>query len=169
MEIQNSNIIDIDEIFRLYRLASQYQKITFPQNQWPEFDPKMVEKEILENRQYKLVMNGQIACIWAVTFSDPEIWEEKNEDPAIYIHRIATNPDFRGNNFVSIIANWAREYAIAQEKKYVRLDTCGHNIKLIEHYKRSGFKFLGMHKLKNSTGLPAHYVNADVCYFEMKL
>lgn len=169
MEIKNSSIRDIDEIFRLYRLASQYQKITFPENQWPEFDRRMVEKEINENRQFKLVVNDQIACVWAITFSDPEIWEEKNKDPAIYIHRIATNPAFRGNNFVSNLATWAREYAKAQDKEYVRLDTCGNNEKLIKHYKRSGFEFLGMQKLKNSTGLPAHYVNADVCYFEMKL
>lgn len=169
MEIQNSSIKDIDEIFRLYRLASQYQKKTFPENQWPEFDRKMVEKEIIENRQFKLVIEDQIACVWAITFSDPEIWEEKNKDPAVYIHRIATNPNFRGNNFVSIIAGWARDYANAKEKKYVRLDTCGNNTRLIEHYKKSGFEFLGMQKLKNSTGLPAHYINADVCYFEMEL
>jgi hypothetical protein len=39
------------------------------------------------------LIDGQIACVWAVTFNDPEIWKN-DQDAAIYIHRIATNPDF---------------------------------------------------------------------------
>lgn len=169
MTISYSNLQDVEKIFRLYDLATEYQKIKFPLNQWPQFDLKLIEQEILEKRQFKLLIDGKIACIWAITFSDPEIWEEKNEDPSIYIHRIATNPDFRGKNFVSKIVDWARGYAILNEKKYIRLDTCGYNERLIEHYKQSGFDFLGMKKLKNSNGLPEHYQNADVCYFQIEL
>lgn len=169
MIISYSRQKDIGEIFRLYRLATAYQKVTFPENQWPEFDRELIETEIREKRQFKLLIDNQIACVWAITFSDPEIWEEKNSDPSIYIHRIATNPDFRGNNFVQRIADWARGYAILNKKEYIRLDTCGNNTRLIEHYKKSGFKFLGMKKLLSSKGLPAHYVDADVCYFEIKL
>jgi hypothetical protein len=47
---------------------------------------------------------NQIACVWAITFNDAEIWEER----AIYIHRIATHSDFRGHNFVKIIVDWAK-------------------------------------------------------------
>lgn len=169
MTITNSNPKDIEEIFRLYKLATEYQKVTFPENQWPEFERQLIEKEILENRQFKILIEDRIACVWAITFSDPEIWEQKNNDPAIYIHRIATNPEFRGNNFVAIIVDWARKYAKSHNKEYIRLDTCGHNTNLINHYKKAGFDFLGIQKLENSQGLPAHYENADVCYFEIKL
>jgi ribosomal protein S18 acetylase RimI-like enzyme len=68
--------------------------------------------------------------------------EERDQDAAIYIHRIATNPDFRGHNFVGILVEWAKEYARSIEKDFVRLDTLG-NIKLIEHYTNAGFDFLG--------------------------
>ncbi|HSI68667.1 MAG TPA: GNAT family N-acetyltransferase [Gillisia sp.] len=169
MKIENSSRSDLAKIFRLYKEATQFQKEKFPENQWPQFSPDLVVKELDEKRQFKIVMDGNIACIWAVTFSDPEIWEEKNRDPAIYIHRIATNPQFRGHNFVSKIVNWGKVYARLHNKEFIRLDTCGDNKKLISHYCNAGFNFLGIKKLKNSKGLPAHYENADVCYFEIEM
>ncbi len=169
MKIEISNRNDLKEIFRLYKEATAYQKIKFPENQWPEFDRDLIEKELEENRQFKIVIDNKLACIWAVTFSDPEIWKEKDSDPAFYIHRIATHPDYRGHNFVAKIVSWAKEYARQIKKKFIRLDTCGDNKKLISHYQNAGFNFLGMKKLKDSKGLPAHYENADVCYFEIEL
>ncbi|QED37588.1 GNAT family N-acetyltransferase [Antarcticibacterium arcticum] len=169
MKIENSTINDLEEIFRLYKEATGFQKIRFPENQWPEFDRELIVKELEENRQFKIVIDNRIACIWAVTFSDAEIWEEKNSDPAIYIHRIATNQQFRGQNFVKMIVGWAKEFANQHHKKFIRLDTCGNNLKLISHYQKAGFNFLGIKKLKDSKGLPAHYENADVCYFEIEL
>ncbi|CAM4376081.1 hypothetical protein ZONE111904_17310 [Zobellia nedashkovskayae] len=49
------------------------------------------------------------------------------------------------------------------------MDTCGKNDKLINHYKSCGFDFLGMKKLNNTSDLPSHYHNADVCFFEINL
>ena len=46
-------------------------------------------------------------CVWTVAFSDPLIWEEKNKDAAIYIHRIATNKKHRGHHYVKNIVTWA--------------------------------------------------------------
>ncbi|WP_367889208.1 GNAT family N-acetyltransferase [Polaribacter filamentus] len=59
----------------------------------------------------------------------------KNEEPAIYIHRISTNPNFRGRNLVSEIAKWSKNYAIHKDKKFVRMDTVGENVGLINYYK----------------------------------
>lgn len=167
MIITNSTTQDINEIFRLYKLATDFQKIKFSGNQWPEFDKTLIAGEIAENRQFKLLMNNEIACIWAIAFSDPQIWKNDDGQSAMYIHRIATNPNFRGNNFVKLIVDWAKKFA--SNKKYIRMDTCGENKKLIHHYKNCGFDFLGIKKLEDATGLPKHYQDADVCYFEIKL
>ncbi len=169
MVITNSKNEDIKEIFRLYQLATDFQKIKFPGNQWPQFDEEMVTKEVAENRQFKLIIEGEIACIWAITTSDAEIWEDDNIDPSIYIHRIATNPKFRGNNYVKIIVDWALKFAKDQKKEFIRMDTCGINQSLINHYVRCGFEFLGTKKLKNTAGLPSHYRNAIVCFFEIRV
>jgi ribosomal protein S18 acetylase RimI-like enzyme len=167
MKIANSAENDIQEIFRLYKLATDFQKLKFPENQWPEFDKKLITKEIVENRQFKLLIDDEIACIWAITYSDPEIWNDDDGHSSLYIHRIATNPNFRGNNYVKIIVDWAKEFA--KNKKHIRMDTCGENKKLIQHYRNCGFDFVGIKKLEDASGLPAHYHNADVCYFEIKL
>jgi ribosomal protein S18 acetylase RimI-like enzyme len=159
---------DIDEIFRLYRLASAYQAVTPKATVvWPDFDRKLVEQELAEGRQWKLLVGDTIACVWAITFDDPQIWGAKNADPAVYIHRIATNPDFRGQSFVATIVQWAKEYAQQAEKKYVRLDTIGENHGLIAHYTACGFTYLGLTPLTDTAGLPAHYHNATVSLFEL--
>ncbi|HCQ14224.1 GNAT family N-acetyltransferase [Flavobacterium sp.] len=167
-QIQNSNSNDTDEIFRLYKIATDFQKTRFTSH-WPEFDRELIETEILENRQWKIVAEGKIACVWATTFNDPQIWEERNGDPAVYIHRIATNPDFRGQNLVGKIVEWAKIYAIEKQKQYIRMDTVGYNLGLINYYTRCGFDFLGLLKLKNTGELPAHYENATVSLFEIEV
>ncbi|MFN0081446.1 MAG: GNAT family N-acetyltransferase [Ferruginibacter sp.] len=134
---------------------------------WPEFDYTMVEDEIAKNRQWKLMIGGEIAYVWATTFTDPLICEERNSDPSVSIHRIATNENYRGKKFVVNIVEWAKKYAVVNDKKFVRLDTTWLNEKLIAHYTKCGFKFLELRKLKNTDGLPAHYHNAEISLFEL--
>ena len=169
MNIQPSNPQDLDQIFHLYHLATEYQKVKFQGNIWPAFDRSMVRIEIEQQQQWKLTIDGEMACIWATTFNDPQIWEEKDLDPAVYIHRIATHPQFRGHHFVKAIVDWAKRYAHQHQKRFIRLDTCGRNERLIRHYEDCGFSFLGLHVLKNPVGLPAHYIGAEVCFFEIDL
>jgi len=49
------------------------------------------------------------------------------------------------------------------------MDTCGNNKRLINHYINCGFDFLGMKKLKDTSELPSHYHNTEVCFFEIEL
>lgn len=168
MKILNSTIEDIDEIYKLYKVATAYMK-SKGQVSWPEFQRELIEKEIAEKSQWKIVVDDKIACIWVTTFSDPQIWEERNADPAVYIHRIATNPNYRGQNFVECIVAWAKQYALSNEKAFIRMDTVGNNAGLITYYTKCGFEFLGLSKLKNTEGLPAHYDNASVSLFQIRL
>jgi ribosomal protein S18 acetylase RimI-like enzyme len=166
--IQNSTLQDVPNIFRLYEIATAFQKAK-SQCHWSVFENQLIETEINELRQWKLTQQGQTACVWATTFEDPKIWEERNNDPAVYIHRIATDPVFRGQNLVSKIIDWSKTYAAANGKKYVRLDTVGENQGLIDYYTKCGFDFLGLRQLKDTEGLPAHYQNATVSLFQIEL
>jgi ribosomal protein S18 acetylase RimI-like enzyme len=168
MEIQNSTIDDLEFIFDLYGSATAYQKERFISH-WPEFDRDMVTNEIAEKRQWKLIIEGEIVCIWATTFSDPLIWVDKDADPSVYIHRISTNPNCRGKAYVKQIVVWAKLYAIQNNKKFIRLDTVGENQKLIQHYTSFGFNFLGLSQLTNTADLPKHYHNATVSLFELSV
>lgn len=166
MKISNSKIADIEEIFRLYDSATAFQKTKYTLH-WPKFETSLIETEIKENRQWKITIDGKTACVWATTFDDPQIWEARNADPSVYIHRIATNPEFKGLNMVAKIVEWAKEYAKENNKSYVRLDTVGQNEGLINHYTKMGFKFLGLFDLENTDGLPAHYHGKPVSLFEL--
>jgi len=169
MTVKNVSIVDIDDVFRLYKIASDYQREKKKVIVWPNFDRNMVETEITEKRQFKMLIENEVVCIWAITFNDEQIWEEKNKDSAIYIHRIATSPNFRGKKMVAKIVDWAKQFADEKEIQFIRLDTLGNNTRLIEHYKEAGFDFLGMHTLKNTSNLPEHYQEAPVCLFEIDL
>lgn len=169
MQITTSSIHDIDEIFRLYKIDSDYKKEKKKVVVWPDFKRALVETEIAEKRQWKLIIDDEVACLWAITFSDAQIWEERDNSTSIYIHRIATNPKFRGNNYMNTIVTWAKTYAQSIEKRFIRLDTLGNNTKLIEHYQNAGFDFLGMFDLKNTDMLPDHYQDQPACLFEIDL
>jgi hypothetical protein len=169
MEIKNCSLTDTDTILELYAAArdlqTQKKRVV-----WPKFERSFIEKEIIDERQWKLIIDDQIACNWAITFDDKEIWSDTDYTNSIYIHRIATNPAFRGNRFIDIIVAWAKPYALSKGKKYVRLDTLGNNTKLIEHYTSSGFNFLGITTLPDVKNLPEHYQREpDCCRFEMKI
>lgn len=105
MHFLNSSLDDLDAIFELYDVAIAYQKKISDQH-WLPFDPELVKKEIAEKRQWKIIIDGEVACVFCVAYSDPLIWGKKDKDPSIYLHRIVTNPKFRGKNFVVEIINW---------------------------------------------------------------
>lgn len=169
MDIKNCLITDVVEILSLYEAARNLQ-IQREMVVWPTFENSFIENEINENRQWKILEGNLIACNWAITFEDKEIWGEKDKNDAVYIHRICTNPTLRGNRYIEKIVEWSKRYAGPQGKRFIRLDTLGNNTKLIEHYTSAGFDFLGMVKLTDTVNLPAHYQKEpNCCLFEIDL
>jgi len=167
LEIKNCSLDDLDTILTFYEAAIELQteKNTVV---WPRFERSFVEKEIREQRQWKIMIDNEIGCNWAITFEDKDIWGEKDDNNSIYIHRFAANPPFRGNRFIDVIVPWAKAYARLTGRRYVRLDTLGNNTALIEHYKSAGFHFLGIWKLTNTQNLAAHYKREpNCCFFEI--
>lgn len=166
MEIRNSVFKDMETILELCTAATEFQQ-SKAMVSWPHFEPQLIENEIREKRQWKMIVDNKIVCVWAITESDPQIWGEKNSAPALYLHRIATNPHFRGRNLVFDIVAWAKVFAKERNLQYIRMDTVGENQGLISYYKKCGFDFLGLSKLEDTVGLPAHYHKATVCLFQM--
>lgn len=169
MEIKNCLMTDVKEILSLYEAARNLQ-IQRKMVVWPSFEDSFIISEIKEERQWKIVSDNLIACNWAITFKDKEIWGERDKNDAIYIHRICTNPKLRGNRYIDEIVEWSKQYANQTGKRFIRLDTLGNNTKLIEHYTSAGFDFLGMVKLTDTANLPGHYQEEpNCCLFEIDL
>jgi len=167
MTFKPSTINDIDEIFKFYDLAIEFQKTKF-NKQWQGFDRDLVTKEISENRQWKVIINDEIACIFAITFEDKSIWKEKNSDKAVYFHRIVTHPKFRGHHFVKRIIEWGMSFAKEKKLDFLRMDTWGDNDSLIAYYQKCGFDFLGI-ITTDYADLPKHYEGITLSLFEIKV
>ncbi len=168
MKIINSDPDDIDIIFKLYDEGTAYQK-SVAEKHWKGFPRSLIEKEIREKRQWKIMVGEEVACVFSIAFNDPVIWQEKDKDPAIYIHRIATNPLFRGNSFVKHISGWAVEYAKDNGKRFIRMDTGSGNEKLNNYYVHCGFTYLGIIRLGDTENLPEHYKGGSSSLFEIKI
>lgn len=169
MQIQviNSQISDIETIFQFYDMAIAHQKKVFNKH-WQGFSRSLVETEIAENRQYKILVNGEVACIFAVTFEDKLIWGDQDVD-SIYIHRIVTHPEFRGYSFVKEIIKWAKAFAPLNGIEYIRMDTWADNEKLLAYYTGCGFDYVGVVTMQETEGLPKHYEGISLSLFEIKV
>lgn len=168
MEIRTCDLNDISKIFELYKIATNYM-ISKKQVAWPEFSKELISNDIEDLRQFKLSINNEIACIWTITLNDELIWGTENSALSVYIHRIATNPNFRAQNLVKHIIDWADKYAIENSLSFIRMDTVGFNKGLISHYEKLGFGFLGTKELENTDGLPEHYNQGPVCLFQREV
>ena len=168
MEIQPSHIQDLPMILQLYEHASALQA-SKGMVVWPRIDTALVEQEILNSKQWKLLIEGQPACVWVITEDDPLIWGPRNNEPSLYLHRIATAPAFRGQHLVRHVIEHALALGTKRGKRFIRLDTVGTNPGLIKHYTTHGFTFLGEQVLASTEGLPGHYNDGPALLFEMRV
>ena len=167
LNFHNSQISDLPIIFKLFESAIAYQqKNGF--ELWPNFSDELILSEIRENKHWKITEGNDIVCIFSVMYNDPVIWgEEKNLDAAVYLHRIAVNPEHKGKSMMRIIKDWAIEHAKQNNKRFVRMDTWGNNEHLRNYYIQCGFNYIGQQYLKNTEGLPQHYGGSVLSLFEI--
>lgn len=166
--IVNSTMADMDTLFAFYRAGAVYMKDMGEVRPWQEFERTAVAKEIEEGRQWKVLDNGETVAVFLTTYNDPFVWQEKDQDPAVYIHRIATHPEHRGKGYVQGIVDWGREHARENGKKFLRLDTGARNTRLVNYYKRCGFNLLG-EVYPDSPALPAHYRGGIIALMEIAI
>ncbi len=165
----NSELSDIDSIFGLFDSAIEYQKRK-GYELWPQFSKALIETEIAEKRHWKILSGDRIVCIFSVLYNDPVIWgEERDKHPSVYLHRIAVNPLFKGQNAMLLIKQWAMEHANQKNKKYVRMDTWGNNKTLRDYYISCGFNYIGQQYLMKITGLPSHYGGSVLSLFQIEV
>lgn len=156
MKILNANANDLQLIFQFYDFAVAYQKQIFNKH-WQGFDVDMIQNEINESRIFKIIENDSTICIFSITYNDAEIWDEKDDIPSIYLHRIVTHPEHHGKHLVKLITNWAINRAKENNISCVRLDTWGDNDKLNAYYQKCGYKLIGYKEINANSSLPKHY------------
>lgn len=168
MVIKNSTHDDLQTIMDMYRNASTYMR-SKNQIAWPEFDTEWIADEINNQQQWKLIIEGKIACIWMTAFEDPLIWGKNEQNPSLYLHRITTHTHFRGQGVSRHLFNWADRFAVRNQLSFIRMDTVGENDGLIQLYGIYGFSLVGMQDLTNEKSLPLHYREGPVCLFQKEV
>ncbi|MEO5909239.1 MAG: GNAT family N-acetyltransferase [Pelobium sp.] len=168
IKILNTGIEELSKIISLFEQAINLQSKS-GYKVWNKIDKTVLEKDIENKLQYKIMNGNNILCIFSVQQNDPLIWREKDQNDAIYLHRIVVNQNFKGQKQFEKVLNWGMEYAKQKELKYIRMDTWAENEKLITYYKSFGFRFVENFVTSCSSELPVQNRNLSLALLEMKL
>lgn len=167
MHFTPTTIQDLPTIRELFAAAIEYQQKK-TSNPWHGLNETNLIREIGERLNWKVMEGDQIAAFFSIAFTDPLIWDERDADPAIYLHRIVTNPAFRGRGYVRVITAWAEDYGREAGKAFVRLDTGRENTRLNAYYRECGYSYCG-HKTfhdADNPNIPKHYFGPGLSLYE---
>ena len=168
IKITNTTKDDWDDILWLFEQAMDLQGKN-GYKVWEGIDKTALERDIEEGLQYKIVKGDDIQCIFSIQHNDPFIWRDRDQNDAIYLHRIVVNPNFKGQKQFQKVLNWAKQFAQANNLRYVRMDTWADNAKIIDYYKSFGFEFIENYKTTDASELPIQNRNLNVALLEMVL
>jgi ribosomal protein S18 acetylase RimI-like enzyme len=168
IQIINTTKDDLNTISWLFEQAMELQGKN-GYKVWEGIDKIALQKDIDERLQYKIVKGEDILCIFSVQHNDPFIWRDRDQDGAIYLHRIVVNPHFKGQKQFQKVLNWAEQFARQNNVRFVRMDTWADNLKIIDYYKSFGFEFIENYRTPNASELPIQNRNLTVALLEMKI
>lgn len=167
-KIANTTEEDLDFVFWLFDEAIKYQrKNNYPV--WKGYDKNTLQNEVNELKQYKIVIDDEIAMIFSVIYSDKLLWREKDNDNAIYLHRIVVNPKYKGRKLFGVLLEWAIEHSHQKGARFIRMDTWGDNPNIRAYYQGYGFKFIETYTTPDSEQLPVPHRNIFVALLELEL
>lgn len=167
-KIVNTTKDDVHIIFWLFEQAINLQgekgyKV------WDGIDKPALNTDIENGLQYKIVEGDDILCVFSVQHNDPFIWRDRDQNDAIYLHRIVVNPNFKGQRQFEKVLSWAKQFVRQNNLRYVRMDTWADNKKIIDYYRSFGFEFIENYKTKNVPELPLQNRNLNVALLELEV
>ncbi|WIV20322.1 GNAT family N-acetyltransferase [Paenibacillus polygoni] len=113
--------------------------------QWrPEFFNVDQVIEFLTNGSdvYIAELNSEAVGTYIITWSDPYIWGELDNNDSGYIHRFAVNRDYIGKKIGYTLLKTAEQQIKTKGKTFVRLDCMAANNKLNAYYQDYGFNYI---------------------------
>jgi GNAT superfamily N-acetyltransferase len=147
---------DIPRLTEMFDEAAAFQE-RISEQRWMGFEIERLESEIEQQQIWKLVDGDQIACVFVWVTSDEQIWENSENDRAIYLHRIAVTERYRGKGCMQAILEWSKALCIERGWDCIRVDTWARNEMLVGYYIQCGFRYIREIDPADIAGLPAHY------------
>lgn len=168
LTIKHTTTADLQFVYGLFDKAIAYQtKRKLPV--WQGYDKDVLIKEATNGNQYKILIDGAIAIVFSVCYNDKVIWNEREKGDALYLHRIAVNPDFKGRRLFGEILAWAKDHAGAKHLRFIRMDTWADNPLITSYYEGFGFKVVDHVTAPDSPDLGFQYRNLALTLLEMDL
>jgi hypothetical protein len=155
-------------IYRLFEEAIRFQKDN-KYSGWNSYDKEFIKADINERLLFKIVNENGVIGIFCICHTDKLIWREQEKGDALYLHRIVLNRALKGARIFELVLSWSLEYALANKRKFVRMDTWADNAKLINYYKTYGFRFVENYTTADTTDLPVQHRNLKVALLELEV
>jgi ribosomal protein S18 acetylase RimI-like enzyme len=154
-EVRNTEMSDLEQIFHLFEQSISYQEQKgYPV--WRNYDREAITRDIENKEQYKVMMEGKMAIVFSVCYTDRIIWRHYDRGDSIYLHRIVVNPELKGKKLFGKILEWAKTHCVQKGLRYIRMDTWANNPTIIDYYKGFGFREIEEYITPDSVALPAH-------------
>jgi len=166
IHIKNTTHEDLPLVRWLFEQAILYQRQHgYPA--WRGYEKNALSREIEQLLQYKVVQHHHVLAIFSVSYSDPATWGEWDNGQALFLHRIITHPQFKGQRVFEKVRDWALLKAREKRLAYIRIDTWTDNPAIIAFYEGYGFRVVAARVTPDSPELPAQNRNLRVTLMEL--
>lgn len=91
---------------------------------------------------YVAEVEDDLVGTYLILWSDPLIWGELNNTDSGYIHRLAVDRRYRGQNVGHVLLRSAEERIAERGKDTARLDCKADNPKLNRYYRENGYQLV---------------------------
>jgi ribosomal protein S18 acetylase RimI-like enzyme len=169
--IKKASLKDLSEIKILTEAcaeALQQQNIF----QWNEHYPSLekLQNDIQQDELYVYEIETRIIAIMVLTqkmdpvYQDIKWFTETGKN--LYIHRLATHPNFWGKGYAREMMDFAEEFAKNRGFISIRLDTFSKNLRNQKFYQNRGYKRLGDVYFPHKNEHPFHCYEKPITKFE---
>lgn len=166
IRIINTTHEDLDLVYWLFDQAILYQQQHgYPA--WRGYEKNALSTEVEQLLQYKVVQNPHVLAIFSVSYSDPATWGEWDTGQALFLHRVITHPQFKGQCIFEKVLNWALQTAKEKRLDYIRIDTWTDNPAIIAFYEGYGFHVVAARVTPDTPELPAQNRNLRVTLMQV--
>lgn len=166
IRITNTTPEDLDLVYWLFGQAILYQQQHgYPA--WRGYEKTALCAEVEQLLQYKVVQYHHVLAIFSISYSDPATWGEWDTGHALFLHRIITHPQFKGQRVFEKIRDWAIQKARAEGLHYIRIDTWTDNPAIIAFYESYGFHAVAARVTPDSPELHAQNRNLRVTLMQL--
>ena len=154
---------DIDATEQLYNdLCDRLEQETNYPGWAKGFYPARAEAEagVSEGNLFLLKIDGRIAGSVVLNNKQPDAYRQvtwgitARPHEVVVIHTLAVHPDYMGRGVARKLMDFAKEYALQQGAKAIRLDVTEQNAPAIALYEKCGYKYIGTVDL----GLPYEHL-----------